>query len=62
MSSAGDASPRQLALRGGLQLYPMADGSGALADAEAGEAHALNAEATRLLSSSGTWSEGVTRG
>ena len=57
MSSAGDASPRPFGLRAGLRLHPMADGSGVLADAEAGEAHALNAEATRLLSSSGTWSE-----
>ena len=61
MRSTGEASPRQLALRGGVQLYAMADGSGVLADAEAGEAHALNAAATRLLSSPGTspgtWSE-----
>ena len=57
MSSAGASSPRQLALRGGVRLYPMADGSSVLADAEAGEAHALNAAATRLLSSPGTWSE-----
>ena len=57
MSSADDPSPQRFALRAGVRLHPLADGSGVLADAEPGEAHALNPEATRLLSSAQTWSE-----
>ena len=54
MSSVRDPSRRRFELRAGLRLQPMADGSGVLAGEEPSEAHALNAEATRLLSFSAT--------
>ena len=50
MSRTSDADARAgFALKRGLQLHVMADGSGVLADPASGEAHALNAEAVALL-------------
>ena len=59
MGHASRPAPRpELAIRPGLTLYRMADGSGVLADLDRGEGHALNAEAAELLGGGPHWTEG----
>ena len=53
----GEASETGFALKARIQLHRMADGSGVLADAEGGEAHALNPEGAALLASAEPWTE-----
>ena len=62
MGRASEVAPRSgFALRLGLTLYRMADGSGVLADLERREGHALNAEAAELLGGGPHWTEGELR-
>ena len=62
MGRASEVAPRSgFALRPGLELYRMADGSGVLADLERREGHALNAEAAELLGGGPHWTEGELR-
>lgn len=47
--ASGTDAGAGFALKEGLRLHVMADGSGVLADPASGEAHALNAQAVALL-------------